>query len=173
MIYHHLHESTVKKINVVTSGISEHRSVAVGRGNVLIMALVPTCLCIQGPYWLWSHGCWNTAIYVISAYHHWCCQFESWSGQGVEHYVIKFVGDLRQIGGFLRVHRFPPPIKLDRHDIAEILLKVTLSTIKQTIKQRHRYQLKQPHHQYNSWHVDILIDFLLYYMTSKSDRNLN
>jgi hypothetical protein len=26
-------------------------------------------------------------------------------------YVIKFVSDLRQLGGFLRVLRFPPPIK--------------------------------------------------------------
>jgi hypothetical protein len=85
MSYHHHNKSTIKKITVVTSGISEHRSVAVGRGNVLIMALVPTCLYIQGPYWLWSHGCWNTAIYVISTYHHWCCQFESRSGQGIHH----------------------------------------------------------------------------------------
>jgi hypothetical protein len=29
----------------------------------------------------------------------------------IQHYVIKFVSDLRQVGGFLRVHRFPPPIK--------------------------------------------------------------
>jgi hypothetical protein len=28
------------------------------------------------------------------------------------HYVIKFVSDLRQIGGFIRVLWFPPPIKL-------------------------------------------------------------
>jgi hypothetical protein len=28
------------------------------------------------------------------------------------HYVIKFVIDLRQVSGFLRVLRFPPPIKL-------------------------------------------------------------
>ena len=27
-------------------------------------------------------------------------------------YVIKFVSDLRQVGGFLRVLRFPPPTKL-------------------------------------------------------------
>ena len=27
----------------------------------------------------------------------------------IQHYVIKFVSDLRQLGGFLR---FPPPIKL-------------------------------------------------------------
>jgi hypothetical protein len=30
----------------------------------------------------------------------------------IQHYVIKFVCDLRQVGGFLRVLRFPPPIKL-------------------------------------------------------------
>jgi hypothetical protein len=30
----------------------------------------------------------------------------------VKYYVIKFVSDLRQVGGFLRVLRFPPPIKL-------------------------------------------------------------
>ena len=30
----------------------------------------------------------------------------------IQHCVIKFVIDLRQIGGFLRVLRFPPPTKL-------------------------------------------------------------
>jgi hypothetical protein len=30
----------------------------------------------------------------------------------IQYYVIKFVSDLRQVGGFLRVLRFPPPIKL-------------------------------------------------------------
>ena len=49
----------------------------------------------------------------------------------IQHYVIKFVSDLRQVSGFLRVLRFPPPIKHDRHDIAEILLKVALNTINQ------------------------------------------
>ena len=48
------------------------------------------------------------------------------------HNVIKFVSDLRQVGGC-----FPdPPVsstnKTDRHDITEILLKVALNTIKQT-----------------------------------------
>jgi hypothetical protein len=41
--------------------------------------------------------------------------------------VIKFVSDLRQVGDFLRVLRFPPPIKLT----TEILLKVVFNTIKQ------------------------------------------
>ena len=53
-----------------------------------------------------------TTTYAISAYHHWCCEFESRSGRGVQHYVIMFVSDLRQVGGFLRVLRIPPPIKL-------------------------------------------------------------
>ena len=30
----------------------------------------------------------------------------------IQHYVIKFVSDLWQVGGFLRVTWFPPPIKL-------------------------------------------------------------
>jgi hypothetical protein len=30
----------------------------------------------------------------------------------IQHYVIKFVSDLQQVGGFLRVPQFPPPIKL-------------------------------------------------------------
>ena len=56
--------------------------------------------------------------------------------RGVQHYVIKFVSDLRQVGGSFRILRFPPPLhnKTDRHDIAEILLKVALNTIKQTNK---------------------------------------
>ena len=46
------------------------------------------------------------------------------------HYVIKFVSDLRQVGGFLRVFRFSFTDKTYRYDIAEILLKVALNTIK-------------------------------------------
>ena len=53
-----------------------------------------------------------TTTYAISAYHHLCCEFESRSGRDVQHYVIKFVSDLRQVGGFPRVLLFPPPIKL-------------------------------------------------------------
>ena len=30
----------------------------------------------------------------------------------IQHYVIKFGSDLRQVGRFLRALRFPPPIKL-------------------------------------------------------------
>ena len=30
----------------------------------------------------------------------------------IQHYVIKFVSDMRQVGSFLRVLRFPPPINV-------------------------------------------------------------
>jgi hypothetical protein len=45
----------------------------------------------------------------------------------IQHYVIEFVGDLRHVDGFLRVLWIS--YKTDRHDIAEILLKVALNTI--------------------------------------------
>ena len=42
-----------------------------------------------------------TTTYAISAYHHKRCEFESCSGEvhPIQHYVIKFVSDLRQVGG--------------------------------------------------------------------------
>jgi len=43
--------------------------------------------------------------------------------------VIKFVSDLRQVGGFLRALRFPSTNKTDRLDMTEILLNVTLTAI--------------------------------------------
>ena len=54
-----------------------------------------------------------TTTYVISVYHHWCCEFEYRPGRGIQHYVIKFV-------------------RVFFHDIADILLNVALNTIKQT-----------------------------------------
>ena len=56
-----------------------------------------------------------TTTYAIGAFHHWFCEFQSQSRWGVQHYVIKFVSDLLQVGGFLWVLRFPPPIKLTWH----------------------------------------------------------
>jgi hypothetical protein len=53
-----------------------------------------------------------TTTYAISVYHHGYCEFKSRSGRGVQHYVIKFFSDLRQVGGFLGVLRFHPPMKL-------------------------------------------------------------
>jgi hypothetical protein len=48
---------------------------------------------------------------------------------GVQHYVIKFVSDLRQVGGFLPGLPVSSTNKADRHDIlvTELLLKVALN----------------------------------------------
>ena len=55
-----------------------------------------------------------TTTYAISAYHHERCEFKSRSGDvySIQHYLIKFVSDLRQVGGFLLVFQFPLSIKL-------------------------------------------------------------
>jgi len=52
-----------------------------------------------------------TTTYAISAYHYWCCEFESRSGRGTQHFVKKKFIDLRQVGGFPQVY----PISTDRH----------------------------------------------------------
>ena len=54
---------------------------------------------------------------AISVNHHKRCEFESRSEvciyiYSIQYYVIKFVNDLKQVAGFLRVLRFPPPIQL-------------------------------------------------------------
>jgi hypothetical protein len=45
----------------------------------------------------------------------------------IQHHEIKFVNDLRQVGGFIRVPLFPPPILTAT--IIKILLKMVLNTI--------------------------------------------
>jgi len=47
----------------------------------------------------------------------------------IQHFVIQFVSDLRQVDRFPWALRFHPPIKTDHHDIIEILFKVVLNTI--------------------------------------------
>ena len=71
-----------------------------------------------------------TTTCAISAYgQYWCCEFESRSRRGIQHYVIKFVGEFSP----------GPPVsstnKTDSHDITEILLKVVLIKHHQTNKQ--------------------------------------
>ena len=54
----------------------------------------------------------------------------------MQQYVIQFVSDLRQIGGFLWIFLFPSPIKKDRRDITEILLEVAQNIINLNMMQR-------------------------------------
>ena len=49
--------------------------------------------------------------------------------QGQQHYVRKFVSDMRQVGGFLRVLPISSTNKTYLHDITEILLKMALNVL--------------------------------------------
>ena len=51
-------------------------------------------------------------------------------GYVIQHYVIMFVSDLRQVGGFLEVLHFPPPIKLIASNVCWLLLcLITMTNI--------------------------------------------
>jgi hypothetical protein len=49
--------------------------------------------------------------------------------------VIKFVSDLLQVGGFLRVLRFPPPIKLTAAS-DYLLIKLLAKKTKKTFNEK-------------------------------------
>jgi hypothetical protein len=51
----------------------------------------------------------------------------------IQHFEIKFVSDLQQVGGFSRYTPVSSTNKTDLHVITEILLKVALNTITLTL----------------------------------------
>jgi hypothetical protein len=67
------------------------------------------------------------------------CECESRSGEvySIQHYVIKFVSDLRPVSGFLGT-LVSSTNKTDSHDITEKLLKMGLNTITITLTQVHK-----------------------------------
>ena len=80
----------------------------------------------QWPSWSWSYGSWIRTTYVQSVpITTNVVSLNPIHGEvySIQNCVIKFVSDLRQIGGFLQVLRFPPPIKLTAMIITEILLR--------------------------------------------------
>jgi hypothetical protein len=64
-----------------------------------ILNWFPTILGVKNPLQRVNGHAATTCTYAISAYHHWCWEFESRSGRGAQHYVIKFVSGLRQVSG--------------------------------------------------------------------------
>ena len=81
----------LNKIEFICMSLKTYIRGCLGR-DLMVVALTTTC--------------------AISAHQHRYCELESRPGRGVQRYVIKFVSDLRQVGGVLRVLRFPPQIKL-------------------------------------------------------------
>jgi len=54
----------------------------------------------------------------------------------IQHYVIKFVSDLQQVGGFLLVLPVSSTNKTNCHNIIEIMLKVALNMINKQNKNK-------------------------------------
>jgi hypothetical protein len=88
----------------------------------------------NGDHWIQkSYNLYSGTVVVVIV--KWLdLQLRMKSGRDAQHYVIKFVSSMRQVGGFLWVLRFTPPNETDHHNITEILLKVALNTIKPTNK---------------------------------------
>ena len=76
-----------------------------------------------------------TTTYAIGAYHHWCCGFEPRSWQGVLDITLccKVCRWLSTGRWFSPGNPVSSTNKTAHHDIAEILFKVALNTINQTI----------------------------------------
>ena len=88
-----------------------------------------------GALWSWWYGSWIYNLLPIQLVP-FTTKVSSNPVHGevysIQHYVIKFVSDLWQVGVFLRKLWFPPPIKLTVNK-TEILLKVVLNTINQLV----------------------------------------
>ena len=56
----------------------------------------------------------NGSGVLCSVYHYCSCEFKPIHGEvySIHHYMIKFVSDLRQDGGFLWILQFASPLKL-------------------------------------------------------------
>jgi hypothetical protein len=83
--------------------------------NIIVLFFLIISNYLEVPSWSWLYGSWiynyicNQCLSTIKL-------VSSNPTQGVmyfvQHYVIKFVSELSQVGGFLRVLRFALPIKL-------------------------------------------------------------
>ena len=80
---------------------------------VLCVCFVDRCL---------SYFFWSFFVCSLSSSIYGFCRGRDRMIVGFTLYMIKFVSNLRQVGRFPRVFRFPP----DLHDLTEILLKVAL-----------------------------------------------
>jgi hypothetical protein len=122
----------LKMFGLIVRRLHVHCMLKCGRTHSLLVYLIKVVTYInKGPSWSWLYGSW--------IYNYLCNQCLSLLKLWVRIPFRREVPDITlcdkvcqwQVGGFLRVLRFPPPIKLTatNHDITEILLKVALNII--------------------------------------------
>ena len=88
--------------------------------------------CSEGPSWCDRMVFGFTTTCAISAYHHWSCEFESllWSGV-LDTALCDKVCQWLVAGQWFSPGT--PPIKLDCHNLTEILFKVAVNTLTLTL----------------------------------------
>jgi len=60
---------------------------ALAKNSIFMLAITDTCGGAVVALIVWYIVVGFTTTYAISTYHHWCYEFESKSGRGVQHYV--------------------------------------------------------------------------------------
>jgi hypothetical protein len=105
-----------------------------------------------------------TTTYAISAYHHYCCEFESLSWQGVPDTTLfdKF-GQWLAAGQWFSLDTLvSSTYKTDCHNITEILLKVAFKTRTLTLIIFCVFQL------FNKMHLTLNVIWNLYWITKRN-----
>ena len=87
--------STLGRISIVLISLKQQTTERL-QLNTLYFNLTIICFC---------------SLWVLSK-RNFFSEFRSGEVYSIQHYVIQFFGDFRQVDGFVRVLRFPPPIKL-------------------------------------------------------------
>ena len=124
-------------MNICTKPTCEHHHINKRKGVILKLSLqfswlYQKCILVYhvGLSWSWSYSSWIYSLLYMQSVpittKVMCLNLVHGEVYLIQHYVIKFVSELLQVGGFLS---FPPLNKTDRCNITEILLKVVLNTI--------------------------------------------
>ena len=122
-----MYNSTLNSTSLPTENVRKYYSI------IQSIQIANKCTSIKGHHGRDHMVVGFTTTYVISAYHYKVHKSNPTRGEvySLQHYMIKFVSDLRQVSGFLWVlHTWLSSTnKTDCHNITETLLKVALNTI--------------------------------------------
>ena len=79
--------------------------------DLFFLSYITIYTCLYIPSWIYDYLC-NQCLSPLTLW----VRIRSNEVYSIQHYVIEFVSDLRQVGGFLRVLRFSSTNKTDLYD---------------------------------------------------------